>query len=42
MISTSPEAEALIKLNEKDADGHKDWKDLKLYYKGQGMFAIDI
>ena len=28
MVSTNLEAEALIKLNEKDADGRKDWKDL--------------
>ena len=36
------EAEALIKLNEKAADGWKNWKDLKLQYKGQGMFDLDI
>ena len=42
MILTNAEAEALIKLNENDADGHKDWKDLKLHYEGQGMFALDI
>ena len=41
MISDA-EAEALIKLNEKAADGQKDWKDLKLHYEGQGMFALDI
>ena len=42
LIATNPEAEALIKLNEITADGRKDWKDLKLHYEGQGMFAIDI
>ena len=30
--SKNPEAEALIKLNEKDVDGRKDWKDLQLHY----------
>ena len=42
LISTNPEAEALIKLNEKEADGQKDWKELKLHYEGQGMFALEI
>ena len=31
LISTNPEAKALIKLNKKDTDGQKDWKDLKLH-----------
>ena len=42
LISTNPEAEAILKLNELIADGRKDWKDLKVHYEGQGMFAIDI
>ena len=42
VVSTNPEAEALSKLNEKDADGRKDWKDLQLHYEGQGMFALEI
>ena len=42
MVSTNPEAEDLIKLNEKDADSRKDWKDLQLKYEGQGMFALEI
>ena len=42
LISTNPETEALIKLNEKEADGRKDWKDLKLHYEGQGMLALEI
>ena len=42
LITTNPEAEALIKLNEKEADGREDWKSLKIHYEGQGMFAIDI
>ena len=42
MVSTNPEAEDLIKLNEKDADGQKDWKYLQLHYEGQGMFALEI
>ena len=42
MISTNPEAEDLIILNETDADGRKDWKYLQLHYEGQGMFALDI
>ena len=42
MVSTNPEAEALIKLNEKDADGRKDWKDLQFHHEGQGMFALEI
>ena len=40
MVSTNPEAEALIQLNKKDADGQKNWKDLKLHYEGQGIFAL--
>ena len=35
LISTNPDAEALIKLNEICADDQKDWKDLKLHYEGQ-------
>ena len=35
LISTNPEAKSLLKLNEIDADGCKDWKDLKLHYEGQ-------
>ena len=42
MVSTNPEAEALIKLNEKDVDIQKDWKYLQLQYEGQGMFALEI
>ena len=42
MVSTNPEAEAWIKLNEKDADGQKYWKDLQLHYEGQVMFALEI
>ena len=42
MVSTNPEAETWIKLNEKDADGRKDWKDLQLQYEGQVMFALEI
>ena len=42
MVSTNPEAEAFIKLNEKDADVRKDWKDLQLHYEVQGMFALEI
>ena len=42
MVSTNPEAEALIRLNEKDADVQKDWKDLQLHYERQGMFALEI
>ena len=42
MVSTNPEAEALIKLNENDADGRKDWKYLQLHYEGQGMFSLEI
>ena len=42
MVSTNPETEALIKLNEKDADGRKYWKDLQLHYEGQGMFTLEI
>ena len=42
MVSTNPEAEALIKLNEKDADSRKEWKDLQLHYEGQGIFALEI
>ena len=42
MIATNPDAEALIKLNERDADGRKSWKDLQLHYEGIGMHAIDI
>ena len=42
MVSTNPEAEALIKLNEKDADVRKDLKDMQFYYEGQGMFALEI
>ena len=42
LISTNPDAEALIKLNEKNANGRKDWKDLKFHYEGKGMFAIDL
>ena len=32
----------MIKMNEKDADGRKDWKYLKLHYEGQGIFALKI
>ena len=42
MISKNAEAEALIKLNETEADGQKYWKDLKLHCEGQGMFVLDI
>ena len=42
MFSTNPEAEALIQLNEKDADGRTDWKDLQLHYEGQGTFTLEI
>ena len=42
LIASNPEAEALIKLNEKDANGRKSWKDLKLHYEGTGMHAIDV
>ena len=42
MVSTNPEDEALIKFNEKNADGRKDWKDLQLNYEGQEMFALEI
>ena len=42
MIATNPDAEALIKLNEKDANGRKFWKDLKLHYEGTGMHAVDV
>ena len=34
LISENPETEALIKLNEKDADGRTDWQALKLHHEG--------
>ena len=42
LIATNPEAEVLIKLNEIDADGRKDWDELKLHYEGSGMHAIEL
>ena len=29
-------------VDETEADGQKDWKDLKFHYEGQGVFALEI
>ena len=42
LISSNPDAESLIKLNEKEANGRKSWQDLKLHYEGKGMYGYDI
>ena len=42
LIASNPEAEALIKLNEIDADRRKNWEKLKLQYEGSEMHAIKL
>ena len=32
----------MLKLNEKGADGCTEWQDLKLRYKGSGIYALDV
>ena len=32
----------MIKLNEKEADGQTDWKDMKLHDEGVDIYALDV
>ena len=36
------EAESILKINERERNGRKDWMALKLHYEGRGIYATDI
>ena len=42
MVTENVDTKLSIKIHEQDPDGSKDWKSLKQYYEGMGVYAIDI